>query len=295
MKGILRYAQDAVQNARNDVREALREDIGSGDITTQAIVPRAQTASAKIVAKQDLVLAGLAAAKEIFQRLDRKIKWKALKKEGDFVRKGTVLATIAGRAAAILTAERTALNFLQHLCGIATLTRQYVKALAKTKTKIYDTRKTTPGWRLLEKYAVRLGGGVNHRLGLYDRYLIKNNHVDQAGGIARAIEKVLRHRRRQSKKAAVEVEVRNLKELKEALQFPIDLVLLDNFSPAQIRRALKLHRTLKPQRRGVIFEASGGMNLKNIRRYAQPGIDFISVGKLTHSAPAVDIHLIFFT
>lgn len=198
------------------------------------------------------------------------------------VKKGEIIARLEGNARAILSGERVALNFLQRLSGIATLTRRYVKKIAKTKTKIYDTRKTTPGWRLLEKYAVRMGGGVNHRMGLYDRYLIKNNHVDTAGSVSQSIERVLRRR----KKIPLEVEVRNLKELKEALHYPVDLILLDNFSPAQIRQAIRY------KKRGVIFEASGGMNLENIKSYAKLGIDYISVGRLTHSACAADIHLI---
>lgn len=264
------------------VQAALEEDIGTGDITTKAVVSPSQKAKARIVAKQNLVLTGLPVAKEVFRRLDPGIRWKARKRDGDFVRKGAVIAAMTGKAAAILTAERTALNFLQHLSGIATLTRRYVQALSRTRTKIYDTRKTTPGWRLLEKYAVKMGGGVNHRMGLYDRYLVKNNHIDMAGSVSKAIAAILRRR----EKVALEVEVRNLKELKEALRFPVDLVLLDNFSPKQIGRALKF------KRKGVQFEASGGMTLKNIRRFAQPGIDFISVGKLTHSPPAADMHLV---
>lgn len=272
--------------AKQLIQAALREDLGSGDITTQAIVKPSQMARAKIVAKQDLVLAGVGLVPEVFKMLDPKTKWKSYRKDGTFVRRGSVVGTLRGRAQAILEGERTALNFLQRLSGIATLTRQYVRALSRTRTKIYDTRKTTPGWRSLEKYAVRVGGGVNHRVGLYDRYLVKNNHIEMAGSVAAAIEKILRYR----KKVALEVEVRNLKELKEALRYPIDLVLLDNFSPRQLERALRLRAGREGRK--VLFEASGGIDLQNIKDYAKAGVDFISVGALTHSAPAVDFHLV---
>lgn len=272
--------------AKRLIQVALKEDLGRGDITTEAIVNSSQQARAKIVAKQDLVLAGVGLVPQVFKRLDPETKWKPIQKDGAFVRRGGVIGRLTGRAQAILKGERTALNFLQHLSGIATLTRQYVRAVSRTGIKIYDTRKTTPGWRLLEKYAVRMGGGVNHRLGLYDRYLVKNNHIEVAGSVAAAIEKVLRRR----KKVALEVEVRNLKELKEALRYPIDLVLLDNFSPKQLKRALRL-RAGRAGRK-VLFEVSGGITLENICNYALKGIDYISIGKLTHSAPAVDFHLV---
>ncbi len=273
------------------IKEALEEDIGTGDITTDAVIGHKTKALASIKAKQDLVIAGLEIAKNVFAVLDPKSEWKTLRDDGDFVKRGTLLATVEGSAAAILKGERTALNFLQHLCGIATLTRQFVDAIKGTKAKILDTRKTIPGWRELEKIAVKMGGGHNHRAGLYDRYLIKNNHIDMAGSIGAAIEKVLTLRQAQGERGSkqqgllVEVEVRNFEELKAALQYPVDIVLFDNFEPEAVRGAMRLsHGKVK-------FEVSGGITLENVRLYAATGVDFISVGSLTHSAPAADIHL----
>ncbi|MDP2600184.1 MAG: carboxylating nicotinate-nucleotide diphosphorylase [Deltaproteobacteria bacterium] len=280
------------------IQQALAEDIGAGDITSDAIADSKTKAAATIKTKQDIVLAGMDIARDVFLELDSKIKWQALHDDGDFVKKGKIIAMLEGGAAAILKGERTALNFLQHLCGIATLTKQFVDAVKGTKAKILDTRKTLPGWRELEKYAVKMGGGANHRQGLFDRYLIKNNHIDMAGGIAKAIEKVLPLRpfdrlrvsgdkgeRGSGQKVLIEVEVRNFEELKAALQYPIDIVLLDNFEPEAVRGAMRLaHEKVK-------FEVSGGITLDNVALYAATKVDFISVGALTHSAPAADIHL----
>ena len=268
---------------KNLVLKALEEDIGEGDITTDAIIDPKTKAFAEIKAKQDLVIPGLEIAEHVFALLNPKSEWKNLRDDGDFVKRGTLLATVEGSAAAILKGERSALNFLQHLSGIATLTRQFVEAVKGTKVKILDTRKTTPGWRELEKYAVKMGGGHNHRAGLYDRYLIKNNHIDAAGSLSKAVEKVFKKKK---KDLLIEVEVRNFEELKMALEYPIDIVLLDNFEPEAVKGAMRLaHGKVK-------FEVSGGITLENVRLYAATGVDFISVGSLTHSAPAADIHLI---
>ncbi|MDO8527184.1 MAG: carboxylating nicotinate-nucleotide diphosphorylase, partial [Deltaproteobacteria bacterium] len=217
------------------IRKALEEDLGSGDITTNALVDPRDQATAEICAKQELVLAGLDVAKEVFATLDSHLVWKLVKKDGDIIKKGECVATVQGATVTLLKGERTALNFLQHLSGVATLTRQFVNKIEGTNAKILDTRKTLPGWRTLEKYAVRMGGGGNHRAGLFDRYLIKNNHIAHAGSVSEAIEKVLRQK---IQGMLVEVEVQNKKELQEALKYPIDIILLDNFLPDQIREAI---------------------------------------------------------
>lgn len=263
------------------IKSALEEDLGRGDITTDLLFSSDIKGRGKIAAKQDLVLAGSQAAQKVFEEIDKQVEWKGFKKEGDFLKKGETAAELKGRVVSLLKGERTALNFLQHLSGIATLTRKYVEAVKGTKAKITDTRKTTPGWRQLEKAAVKAGGGENHRFGLFDRYLIKNNHIDGVGGIEKTLLKV---RDRKKEDVLVEVEVRNLKELKIALQFPIDICLLDNFSPEQVREAVKVTEGK------VKLEASGGITLENVREYAEAGVDFISCGALTHSAPAADLH-----
>lgn len=272
------------------IKQAIEEDIGEGDITTDTIVdPQAKT-KANIVAKQPLVLAGLDIARKVFLHLDPESKWEIFKKDGEEVRQGEVIAVVFSKTHAILKAERVALNFLQRLSGIATLTREFVEKVEGTKTRILDTRKTTPGLRALEKYAVQMGGANNHRLGLFDRYLIKDNHIAATGSVSKAIEAVLAKRKNG---LLVEIEVRNFDELKEALKYPIDIILLDNFSPPQIREALTLKKRcgelVEPGK--IKFEASGGINLQNVRAYAETGVDFISIGALTHSAPAVDLSL----
>ena len=271
------------------IQLALDEDIGTGDITTDAVVSPNTKAFAEIKAKQNLVLAGLKIAQAVFEKLDSRCKWHSKFKEGDFVKKGMCIAQLEGKASAILKGERTALNILQHLSGIATLTKEFVDAVKGTGAKILDTRKTLPGLRELEKHAVKMGGGHNHRMGLFDRYLIKNNHIDLVGGMEKAIKKVLSARGGSAsggKNMLVEVEVRNFEELKTALKYPIDILLLDNFEPEAVKGAMRLaHGKVK-------FEVSGGITLDNVRLYAATGVDFISVGSLTHSAPAADIHLV---
>lgn len=267
----------------NFIKKALEEDLGSGDITTDCLIPPGLQAEARIIAKQNLVLAGCNVAERLFNHLDKNCKWVADKKDGDKVKKGEVFATITGRAASILKGERTALNFLQHLSGIATLTKAFVDAVKGRKTKILDTRKTLPGLRALEKQAVLTGGGESHRMGLFDRYLIKNNHIDLVGSLSKAVEKVLANRKNG---VLVEVEVRNFEELKMALRYPIDIILLDNFDPDQV------HGAVKHVKGKVKLEVSGGVNMENVAQYAATGVDFISIGALTHSAPAADLHLI---
>lgn len=271
------------------VRLALAEDVGPGDITTRAIVPAEQRAKAEIKAKAKGVIAGLAVAKEVFHRVDPRITFTAKIKDGKEVKKGTVIATLAGPARGILTGERVALNFLQHLSGIATMTREFVIRARSTehRAQVLDTRKTTPGLRVLEKYAVKMGGGTNHRMGLYDAVLIKDNHIALAGGIAKAIEKMSNVRCPMPNEGrTIEVETKTLAEVKTAITAGADRILLDNMSVKDLRRAVKLCKKAK-----IKTEASGGVNLANVRAIAKTGVDYISIGALTHSAPALDISL----
>lgn len=279
---------------------ALREDIGKGDITSNAIVPKGLLARATINAKEAMVVAGTEIAAMAIKKVDEKIKIKIRKKDGTLVKKGTTLIELHGPARSILTAERTALNFLQRLSGIATLTRQFTDKVPPRQTaggqakkgvrrlvKILDTRKTTPGLRLLEKYAVKVGGGTNHRIGLFDMFLIKNNHIDIASSVREAI--LLAKRAGKSK---IEVEVRNLEELADAIVFGADIVMFDNFSPKMVKNGLKMVKILsKITKKRPKIEISGGITLKTIKKYAKLGVDYISIGALTHSAKAVDINL----
>jgi nicotinate-nucleotide pyrophosphorylase (carboxylating) len=292
------------------VRRALAEDVGTGDATTAAIVPAGTPAKAHIIAREPLVCAGLPIAESIFRALDREMRIGFLHEDGSFVESGAELVEIAGEAQAILTGERTALNFLAHLCGIATLTRRFVEQLAGTRARIRDTRKTTPGLRTLEKYAVKCGGGTNHRFGLYDAILIKENHIAIAGGVKAALDRA--HAFTSLKMAAprtasaydavglhpevggsgplsVQIEVRNEEELREALDAGTEAVLLDNMTPEVARRCVQLARSL---RRDCVIEISGGITLDNARAYAETGADFLSSGALTHSAPAANLSLL---
>jgi nicotinate-nucleotide pyrophosphorylase (carboxylating) len=259
----------------------LAEDIGRGDHTTSAIVPPNLIGSARIEARMGAVIAGLDVARACFDELGE-VSWRPEVADGDRVEAGAVLARIEGSLAVILTAERTALNLLQRLSGVATVTSLYVYEIRGTGTRIVDTRKTTPGMRILEKYAVRCGGGSNHRFGLDDGILIKDNHIAAVGGIGEAVD---RTRRSIPHGLKIEVEVTDLHELDEALAAGADAVLLDNMSPDLVREAVN--------RAGgkTLLEASGGMTLETVRDYAQAGVDLISVGALTHSAPSIDLAL----
>ena len=265
---------------------AIQEDRGAGDWTTRWIVPARTRGHARIVAKSDGVIAGLAVASATFLRLDPRVELTTSLTDGDAVQSGDVVCSIKGPARAILTGERTALNFMQRLSGIATLTRQYVNAIAGTNAAILDTRKTTPAWRALEKAAVRAGGGQNHRVGLYDMILIKENHIEIAGGLTQAVTKV---QDANTKGLLIEVEVRNKDELKEALKVGCDRILLDNMDVQAIREAVRLARKTTP---AIQIEASGNMTLDRVRSVAEAGVDFISVGALTHSAGSLDLSLI---
>jgi len=282
------------------VKFALQEDlVGGGDVTTLNALPTGVGARAAIVAHEDGVAAGLFVAKITFAEVDPKLKFTRLVTDGDAVKAGVALARVSGPAGGILTAERTALNFLQHLCGIATLTRRFVNAVHGTGAVILDTRKTTPGLRYLEKYAVRMGGADNHRLGLYDMYLVKDNHIRAAGGVRQAIERIQRTRR----DLPLEIEVESLEQLEEALRPEVDRILVDNRTPDEVRRAVekvdehcRAHPPDSPRMRAKTrhwpeAEVSDGIQLDNVRAYAETGTDYISVGALTHSAPAFNVSL----
>lgn len=265
---------------------ALAEDKGDGDWTTLWIVPARCRALAQIIAKSQGVIAGLGVASAVFLRLDPRVEVMSDCKDGDAVPTGHTVCTIKGPARVVLTGERTALNFLQRLSGIATLTRKYVEAVAGTGATILDTRKTTPAWRGLEKAAVRAGGAQNHRAGLFDMVLIKENHIAIAGGVAEAIRRVKDANHRGLR---IEVEVRNKDELKAALKAGCDRLLLDNMDVQAIREAVRIVGKTHPK---IEIEASGNMTLERVRAVAETGVNFISVGALTHSASSLDLSLL---
>lgn len=265
---------------------ALEEDLGRGDVTTSATIPSDRKARGKITAKADLTIAGLPLVERVLHAVDPQAGVKLLVAEGSRVKKGEVVLELWGNAAALLIAERTLLNFLQHLSGVATLTRRFVDAVAGTTCKIIDTRKTLPGFRLLDKYAVTQGGGTNHRMGLDDGILIKDNHIAVCGGVGAAV----RHARsRASSLLRIEVECTNLQEVQEALDAHADIILLDNMPTTMMREAVLLVKGR------ALLEASGNMGLDRVREVAETGVDFISVGALTHSAPAVDLSMAIVT
>jgi nicotinate-nucleotide pyrophosphorylase (carboxylating) len=261
---------------------ALDEDAGLGDVTSRAVFPRKHTSRADIRAGHDLVLCGLDVAARVFERVDPSLKVAAAAQDGDRVRKGARVLTVSGPTVSLLLAERTALNFLQHLSGIATLARKYADAVAGTKVRIVDTRKTTPGHRALEKYAVRCGGCHNHRSTLGEHVLIKDNHIAGAGSLSKAVS---RARSAAPHLARIEVEAKTLAEVRDALRAKADAILLDNMTPALVRSAVALIAGK------AVVEVSGGINLNTLLSYALPGVNVISVGALTHSAPAADLSL----
>jgi nicotinate-nucleotide pyrophosphorylase (carboxylating) len=299
----------------NCIAAALAEDIGAGDLTADAIVPAEAQAAAKIIARQALIVAGMPLAERVFKARSQRIKFETVCADGQQAARDDVLARISGPARAILTAERTALNFLAHLSGIATLTRHYADATAGTNAKIRDTRKTTPLLRALEKYAVRAGGGQNHRFGLFDAILIKENHIAVAGSVAEALHRARAAAAKVSGETSaavgpeltayesfrppagagaarlvvIQVEVRNEAELRAALAAQSDSMLLDNMPPVEAGRLIALARAANPN---CVIEVSGGVNLSNVRAYAEAGADYISIGALTHSAPAADLSLL---
>jgi len=292
------------------VRRALAEDIGPGDASTAATIPPQAVARARILTRQTLVCAGLPLAENVFRALDPEMEVVILHTDGSFVEPGETLVQMRGTAAAVLIGERTALNFLSHLCGVATLTRRFVEQLAATRTRIRDTRKTTPGLRTLEKYAVKMGGGMNHRFGLFDAILLKENHIALAGGIKAALDKAHTYvlpktpppRAASAYDAAgldpevvgpgpltVQIEARDERELIEALGAGAEAVLLDNMTPERAAACVKIARGL---REDCVIEISGGITLENAHAYAKAGADFLSSGMLTHSAPASNLSLL---
>ena len=264
------------------VRRALQEDVGTGDVTTLLTVPPGTEARGEFIATQPGVLAGWPVVERVFYQTDSRVQVEPLMKEGQRFDAAAVLGVVRGEARAILMGERVALNFLQRLSGIATLTARFVEAVRDLPVRICDTRKTTPGLRYLERYAVRVGGGFNHRFGLYDAVLIKDNHIAVCGGIAQAVHRV---RRTLPHTMKIEVECATLSQVQEALEAGVDIILLDNMTPDDLREAVRMAKGR------AFLEASGGVRLETVRQIALTGVDAISVGALTHSAPGIDIKL----
>ncbi len=289
------------------VQAALEEDIGAGDATVLATIPARAIGKARILAREDLVCAGLPMAERVFRALDPDMRMELLVRDGELVSRGTLLLHLDGKARAILTGERTALNFMGRLCGIATTVHRFVEKIRGTRARIRDTRKTTPGLRLLEKYAVKTGGGTNHRIGLYDAILLKENHIALAGGVKQALDQAHSYAALHCKPDAltayeeavpsrasdtvlpIQIEVRDEGELREALSAGAESVLLDNMTPAEAKLAVELARTVRPD---CVVEISGGITLENVRAYAETGADFLSSGMLTHSASAANLSLL---
>jgi len=267
---------------RKLIEEALSEDIGPGDITSEAVIPEEASATAEIIAKQDLVLAGILLIREAFRKLDPWVQFTPLAHDGSTVQSGSIIAQVQGKTRALLAGERVALNLLQHLSGIATHTARFVEVLKGSRAEILDTRKTLPGLRALEKYAVRMGGGRNHRFGLYDGVLIKDNHIAAAGGIIKAMAGV---RKKVHPLLKIEVEVKTLDEVREAMAAGATMLLLDNMSPNLMKQAVSIVSGR------VLVEASGNVTLDTVKAIGETGVDFISSGSLTHSAPAADISM----
>ena len=266
---------------------ALAEDLSStGDLTCQALIPPDQQARVQVASRKAGILSGAPIGRMVFATLDPAVRWESYRHDGDTVAPGTIIAEVSGPLRTLLVGERTMLNFMTHLSGIASLTRTFVDAVAGTRAKILDTRKTLPGWRLLQKYAVRCGGGTNHRMGLYDGVLIKDNHLaawTQSASIAAAVQAA---RAKSPRQVSIEVEVDTLEQLQDALEGHPDIVLLDNMPVDMLQTAVKLRDQTAPK---VLLEASGGVNLDTVRGIARTGVERISVGALTHSAPALDL------
>lgn len=278
---------------------ALTEDVGVGDVTTAAVVPKGRKGLAEVIARDGGIIAGLEFTQNLFKKLDKELKIETEFQDGQKIKEGEVVLTIEGELESILRGERVALNFLGRLSGIATLTSKFVERIKGTKSKILDTRKTTPGMRLLEKYAVTVGGGENHRFGLYDMILIKENHLTASGGIEAALKAARLYvdeyqgqtKGRHSLK--IEVEVKNTEELKEALKFSPDIIMLDNFDVEEIKKGVEMVERLETDEgKAPKLEVSGGVGLENVREIAEAGVDFISVGALTHSPKALDFSLL---
>jgi nicotinate-nucleotide pyrophosphorylase (carboxylating) len=261
---------------------AIREDVGSGDLTTRAALPQNARAKGLYTPKENIVVSGLAVVGRLIQLVDEGLEYKSLVDDGSAIEKGTAMGELKGAARGVLTAERVTLNLLQRMCGIATLTRQYVDRVQGTKARVVDTRKTVPGLRVLDKYAVACGGGMNHRMGLFDGVLIKNNHLAFHPSISEAVQHAREHLGHLVK---IEVEVPSADRVAEAIDAGADVILLDNLTPEETAKAVSICAGRVP------LESSGGITLDTIRCFAEAGVDYISVGALTHSVPAVDIHL----
>lgn len=275
---------DSTTNLAALIKLAIAEDIGTGDITSNALIDPKAHAIARITAKQSLVLAGMDTAKKVFEAIAADgLNWDPKRRDGDRCEVGDVIAIVQGKAIDLLKSERIVLNFLQHLSGVATLTRKFVDAIRDTNTKILDTRKTTPGWRALEKYAIKAGGGTNHRIGLYDHFLIKNNHLSVTGSVSAALKTAIKARKPGQ---LIEVETHLLEDVTAAAENSADIIMLDNMSVEMVKKAVK---AIKGRSK---IEVSGNISLDNVHSYAMAGVDFISVGALTHSAPAADIHML---
>jgi len=280
------FEYQAPEHIQHFIQEALKEDLGDGDHTSLATVPASATGSANLLVKDSGLLAGVELSKAIFYFVDPNLKLTFFKNDGDWIEPGIIVLEVSGCSQSILKAERLVLNCMQRMSGIATYTRKLVQIIAGTKAKLLDTRKTTPNFRLAEKWACKIGGATNHRYGLFDMILIKDNHVDFAGGISAALEKAFEYNRLRSTSLAVEIEVRNEKELDEVLEIGgVQRIMLDNFSPDRLRDAIR-----KIDGR-FITEASGGINETTLRAYAETGVDFISVGALTHHITSLDLSL----
>ncbi len=267
------------------ISTALKEDVKNGDITTKATISKSKKAVGKFLVKADGIIAGLEIAKAVFKSIDPKIKFELKINDGSKVKYGDIAAIVSGRAQSLLTAERTALNFLQRMSGIATSANNYSEKVKHTKAKVIDTRKTVPGLRTLDKLAVKLGGCSNHRIGLYDMFLVKDNHIEVAGSISKAVEACVKYNKKHRTKFKIEVETKNLNEVEEALTTKADIIMLDNFEIDEMKKAVKIINGK------CKVEASGGVNLDTVKTIAETGVDFISVGALTHSVKALDISL----
>jgi nicotinate-nucleotide pyrophosphorylase (carboxylating) len=277
---------DLLQAVRTLIEQALLEDLGErGDITTQALLKREQRIRAEMIVKQDGVICGLEICEQVFQHVDRKTVLERFARDGEAVHAKQIVCAITGQVGALITAERTALNFLGRLSGIATLTRMFVDRVAGTGAQILDTRKTTPGWRCLEKQAVRCGGGTNHRMGLYDLFLVKDNHIAAAGSITKAVAECHNYMKLNDFSAPIEVEAKTLAEVDEAVHLAVDRIMLDNMSIDLMRQCVQWvnHR--------IPLEASGRVSLETVRTIAETGIEYISIGSLTHSARVLDISM----
>lgn len=276
-----------ISNIEDIIKAALREDIGDGDHSTLACIPSTARGKARMIAKADGIICGVEVGKKVFELVDPSLEVTTFKTDGDPVKKGDLILTVEGASASILTAERTALNFMQRMSGISTQTNAMVKMLKGMHTKLLDTRKTTPNMRMFEKYAVKTGGAVNHRFGLFDMVMLKDNHIDFAGGIENAINRTREYLKAKNKDLKIEIEVRNLDELNQVLAIgKVDRIMLDNFTPELLKEAVKIiggrYET----------EASGGITAETLKSFAESGVDYISVGALTHHIKSMDISLI---